>query len=59
MLNSDDAALLHILKNPNGWSEETKRDAMNRAAKELERLIRFESEARSMAREIATIRERT
>lgn len=59
MLMSDNDALLHILLNPKGWSEEVQRDAMNRAAKELQRLFRFESEARSLAREIATIRERT
>lgn len=59
MLMNDNDALVHILLNPKGWSEEVRCDAMKRAAKELQRLFRFESEARSMAREIATLRERT
>jgi hypothetical protein len=31
-------ALLHLLRNPHGWSEDAIRDARLRAAKELERL---------------------
>lgn len=46
-------ALLHILRNPAGWSEETVRDARQKAAAELERLWRVEASAQTIAGELA------
>lgn len=39
-------ALLHLLRNPHGWSEDAIRDARLRAAKELERLWMMERSAK-------------
>lgn len=35
--------LLHILRNPHGWSEEAVRDARKKAADELHRLWKLEA----------------
>ena len=40
--------LLHILRNPDGWGEETVRDVRQQAAAELERLWRMEAHARML-----------
>lgn len=40
-INNQDA-LLHILRNPHGWSDEAVRDVRQKAADELERLWRLE-----------------
>jgi hypothetical protein len=40
----DRQTLLHILRNPSGWGEEAVRETRLKAAKELERLWRLESE---------------
>lgn len=42
MLDAEQKALLHLLRNPHGWGEETIREARLKAAKELERLWRNE-----------------
>jgi hypothetical protein len=41
-------AILHILRNPYGWSDEAVRDVRLQAAKELERLWRQERRAQQI-----------
>jgi hypothetical protein len=36
--HKDQQMLLHLLRNPSGWSEDTIRDARRKAADELQRL---------------------
>ncbi len=48
----DNFALLHILRNPHGWSDESVRDARNRAATELERLWALERKVKMLANEL-------
>ena len=49
--------LIHILRNPSGWSEDTIRDARQKAAAELERLWLMEHGATSVARALTEILE--
>lgn len=53
LIRNDRSALLHILRNPAGWNEETVRDARQKAAAELERLWRVEASAQYIASELA------
>lgn len=41
-------ALLHILRNPHGWSDDAVRDVRQQAADELERLWRLEQSIRHL-----------
>lgn len=47
--------LLHLLRNPWGWSEDTVREARLKAADELERLWRTESAALELHKEMAAV----
>lgn len=47
--------LLHVLRNPSGWSEDTIRDARQKAADELERLWMMEQGATSIARAMSEV----
>ena len=49
--------LIHILRNPSGWSEDTVRDARQKAAEELERLWLMEQGATSIARALSEVLE--
>ena len=49
--------LLHILRNPSGWGEDTVRDARQKAAAELERLWLMEQGAKSIARAMSEVLE--
>lgn len=49
--------LIHILRNPSGWSEDTIRDARQKAAAELERLWQMELGATSIARALTEVLE--
>ena len=49
--------LIHILRNPSGWSEDTIRDARQKAAAELERLWLMEQGATSIARALSEVLE--
>lgn len=40
--NEQRNSVLHILRNPHGWSEDAVRDVRQRSASELERLWRLE-----------------
>lgn len=50
---SDRSVMLHILRNPAGWSEETVRDVREKAAAELERLWRKEHQVMGLVSELA------
>lgn len=45
-------SLLHILRNPSGWSEEAVHDVRNRAAGELERLWMVERQLKIIASDL-------
>ena len=45
----DNFAMLHILRNPHGWSDESVRDIRNKAAAELERLWALERKVKLVA----------
>jgi len=49
--------LLHLLRNPSGWSKDTLRDASQKAANELERLWLMESEASRIASALTEVLE--
>lgn len=42
-------SVLHILRNPHGWSEDAVRDVRQRSASELERLWRIERNVKRLA----------
>lgn len=45
----DQDTLLHLLRNPDGWSDEVIRDARQKAANELERLWKQERTMKHIA----------
>jgi hypothetical protein len=47
--------LLHLLRNPWGWSEDTVREARLKAADELERLWRTENAVTELHNEMAAV----
>jgi len=48
----DNFAMLHILRNPYGWSDEAVREVRNKAASELERLWALERKVKLVADEL-------
>lgn len=55
MSTQESNILLHILRNPSGWSDETVRDARTKAANELERLWRLEKSVQFATSELEAI----
>jgi hypothetical protein len=51
--NKDRNTLLHILRNPYGWSDETVRDVRKKAADELERLWSFEKHVSELSNSLS------
>ncbi len=54
-MEDDRDVLLHLLRNPHGWSEEAVREARIKAADELERLWRFERNTLMLANQITKL----
>lgn len=48
-------SVLHILRNPYGWSEEAQRDVRQRSASELERLWRLERQVQQIAGDLLDV----
>lgn len=55
MSEEDKQALLHVLRNPYNWSQDTVRDVRNQAADELQRLWNLESEVARRAKALVVM----
>lgn len=55
MKRTERNTLLHLLRNPFGWSTEVVREARLKAADELERLWRLEANAVELAKEFVAL----
>ena len=55
METADRKTVLHLLRNPWGWSEDVVREARLKAADELERLWRLESNTAALAKEFSEL----
>ena len=51
--------MLHVLRNPHGWSEEVIREMRLKAADELERLYALEARVNRFVNELTLEKERT
>ena len=55
MEQNDRRTVLHLLRNPWGWSDDVVREARYKAADELERLWRLEANTTEIAKELSQL----